>query len=150
MVLKILSYTFTLKYEKNCGKTNLAVPPPLKVHRHIPIILTLLLIFTKDLKERHVIEINSWIDHEVAYFVIQAHHIPSVGILGIVLIIFYIEGGIDKSVNWYGYCWDVGGAVVIINVEVPISWTVYSRNGGYTIVGALDWFFYELETINLF
>ena len=59
MVLKILSYTFTLKYEKNCGETNLAVLPPLKVHRHIQIILTLLLIFTKDLKERHVIEINS-------------------------------------------------------------------------------------------
>ena len=64
---------------------------------------------------------NSLIDRKVADIVIQAHHIPAIGVLVLVLIIFYIEGGIDKSVNWYGCRWDVGGAVVCINVEVPID-----------------------------
>ena len=128
----------------------MAVPPTLKVHRHIPNILVLVFLFTKDLKEGHIIERHSWIDGEVADFVNQAHNIPAVGVLVLFLIIFYIEGGIDRSVNWYGYFWDIGGELVSINVEVPIDWTGYSGNGGYTIVGALDWFFYKLETINLF
>ena len=37
----------------------MAVLPPPKVRRYIPIILTLFLIFTKYLKEGHVIKINS-------------------------------------------------------------------------------------------
>ena len=151
MVLKIWSYTFTLNnYEINFDKTTMAVLPPLKVCRHISIVLALFLLFAKDLKEGHIIKRHSWTYREVAYFVIQVHHIPSVGVLFPVLIIFYIEGGIDNSVNWYGCLWDVGGAVVIIDVEIPIDWTGDSGNGGYLIVGALDWFFYELETINLF
>ena len=128
----------------------MAFLPPLKIRRHIPITLALLLLFTKDLKEIHIKKMHSWIDRKVVYFVIQAHHIPAFGVLVLVLIIFYIEGGIDKSVNWYGYYWDIGGEVVSIYVEVPIEWTVDSRNGAYTIVGALDWFFYELEKTNLF
>ena len=97
------------------------VRPTLKVRRHIPIIITLLILLTKDLKEGHIIERHSLIDGGVAYFFIQAHHIPAVGVLVIVLIVFYAEGGIDKRVNWYGFYWDVGESLVIIDVEVPID-----------------------------
>ena len=76
--------------------------------------------------------------------------IPAVGVLVLILIIFYIEGGIDKSVNCYVCCWDVGRSVVSIDVEVPIDWTGYSRNDGFTIIGAIDWLFSELETIKMF
>ena len=128
----------------------MAVLPPLKVRRHIPIIIYLSLLFTKDIKEGHTIESNSWIDRKVANFVIQTHHIPVVGVLVLVLIIFYIEGVIDKGVNWCGRCWDVDGELVSIYVEVSIYWTGDAGNGGYTTIGALDWFFYDLETINIF
>ena len=119
----------------------MAVLPPLKFRRHIPIILVLFLLFTKDLKEGRIIKRHSWIDCEVAKCFIQAHHIPSVGVLVSALVIFYIEGGMEKSVNWYCCCWDVGGVVVNIDLEVPINWTGDSGNGGYTISGALDWVF---------
>ena len=56
----------------------------------------------------------------------------------LILVVFYIEGGIDKSVNWYVCFWDVGGAVVSTNVEVLNDLTGYADNGDYTIVGALD------------
>ena len=103
MVLKIWSYTFTLKiWKKCCEETIMAFLPPLKVRRHTPTILALLLLFTTDLKEGHIIEKHSWIDREVVNFVIQTHHIPSVGVLVIVLVILYIEGGIDKRVDFYG------------------------------------------------
>ena len=82
----------------------MAVLTPLKIRRHIPIIISLFLLFTKDLKEGQITERNSLIDHELDNFVIQAHHIPAVGILVLVLIIFYIEGGIYKSINWYVCC----------------------------------------------
>ena len=85
----------------------MAVLPPIKVCRHIPITPTFFLLFTKDLKGGHIIERNSWIDRKVTGFVIQAHHIPAVGVLVIV---------IYKSVNWYYCFWNVGGAVVIIYV----------------------------------
>ena len=116
----------------------MAVLPPLKVCRHIPIILALFLLITKDLKEGHIIERNSWVHRKVSDFFIQVHHIPAVDLLVLVLVIFYIEGGIDKSFNWYGCFWDVGGTVVSIDVEVSIDWTEDSGNGGYTIVDALD------------
>ena len=45
---------------------NFAVLSPLKVRRHIPIILLFFLLFTKDLKEVHIIESHIWIDREVA------------------------------------------------------------------------------------
>ena len=116
----------------------MAVLPPLKVRIHIPIILYLSLVFTKDLKEVHIIERNILINREVTNFFIQAHHIPAVGVLVLVFVIFYIEGGIGKIINWYGCCWDIGGAVVSINVELPINCTGYARNGGYMIVGEID------------
>ena len=128
----------------------MVVLPPLKVCRYTPIILALSPLFNIDIKEGHIIKRKSWINHKVADFVIQAHHIPAVDVLVIVLIIFYIEGGIDKRVNLYGCCWDVGGTLVIIGVEFLIDRTGYAGNGGYTIVGALEYFSYELETINLF
>ena len=121
------------------------VLPPLKVRRHIPIILAILLLLTKDLKEVHMIKSNSWIDRKVANFFIQAHHIPAIGVLVLVLIIFYIEGVIDNSVNWYGCCWEIGRAVVNIDLEVPIEWTRDIGDGRYKIVGALDWFFMSLK-----
>ena len=101
MILYIYSKTL---WNKMYDETTMAVLPPLKVRRHIPIILILYLLFTKDPKEGHIIERHSLIDRKVANFFIQAHHIPAVGLLVLVLIIWYIEGGIDKSVNWYGYC----------------------------------------------
>ena len=124
----------------------MAFLPSLKFHRNTQIFL----LFTKELKEVHIIKRNSWIDREVADFVIQAHHIPAVGVLVLVLIVFYIEGGIDNSVNWYICCWDVCGAVVSINVELPINCTGYARNGGYMIVGEIDWFFRRLKQSNFF
>ena len=93
---------------------------------------------------------HSWTDRKVSNFFIQAHHISAVGVLVLILIIFDIEVGIDKSVNWDDWFWDVGGEVVSIYVEVPMDWTRDAGNGDYTTVGTLDWFFYELETINLF
>ena len=77
----------------------MAVLPPLKVRRYIPIILLFFLLFTKDLEEVHIIERHSLIDREVANFIVQAHQIPAIGVLDLVLVILYIEGGIDKSVN---------------------------------------------------
>ena len=99
----------------------MAVLPPLKVCRHTPFILTLFLLYTKDLKEGHIIERNSLIDRKVTNFFIKTHHIPAVGVLVLFLIVFYIEGGIDKSVNWYGCFWDVCGKVVSVDVEVPME-----------------------------
>ena len=81
----------------------------LKVRRHISIILALFLLFNKHLKEGHITKMNSWIGHGVADFVIQAHHIPAVGVIMLILIIFYIGGGINKSVNSYGCFWYVVG-----------------------------------------
>ena len=63
----------------------------------------------------------------------------------LVIILLYIEGGIDKSVNCYVCWWDVGGAVVSIDVEVQIDWPGDARNGGYTIIDAFDWFFMILK-----
>ena len=68
----------------------MAVLPPLKVHINIPIILFLFLLFTKYLKEGHIIKRNSWIDRKFADFVIQAHLIPAVCVLVLILVIFYI------------------------------------------------------------
>ena len=99
----------------------MAVLPPLKVCRHTPTILSLFLLFIKDLKEGQIIENNILIDRKVTNFFIQAHHIPAAGVFVLVLVIFYIDGGIDKSVNWRGCCWDIGGALVSIYVEVPID-----------------------------
>ena len=128
----------------------MAVLPLLKIRKHISIILALFFLFTKDLKESHIIERHSWIYREVANFVIQAHHIPAVGLLVLGLIIFYIEGVIYKSVNWYSCCWDVGGVIFSIILEIPFNWTGYAGNGCYTIVSTLDWLFYELEIISFF
>ena len=152
MVIKIWFYTFSLKklQRKICDETTMVVWPPLKDRRHIPIILALFLLFAKDLKEGHIIERHSLIDRKVADFVIHEHHIPDVGVIVLFIIIFYIERGIDKSVKWYCYWWDVGGEAVSNDVEVPIDWTEDARNGGYTIVGALDWFLMRLKRSTFF
>ena len=71
--------------KENFDETTTAVLPPLKVRRHITIILALFLLFTKDLKEGHIIKRNSLIDREVANFVIQAHHIPAIDVLVLTL-----------------------------------------------------------------
>ena len=63
----------------------MAVLPPLKIRRHIPIILALFLLFTKDLKEGHIVERYNLLDREVDAFSIQVHHILAVGVLLIVL-----------------------------------------------------------------
>ena len=118
----MIPYIYSLKlWKKIFNETTLAILPPLNVCRHIPIVLFLLLIFTKDLKEGHIIKIQSWIDGEVASFVIQEHHIPAMGVFVLVLIIFYIEVGIDKGVNWYWYFWEIDGSIVSIDVEVPTN-----------------------------
>ena len=88
------------KWKQFCNETTMAALSPLKVHRHTPITLVLFILFTKYLKEVHITKRNSWIDREVAIFSIQEYHVPYVGVLVIVLIIFYIEDVIDKSVNW--------------------------------------------------
>ena len=51
------------------------------------------------------------------------------GVFVLVLIIFYIEGGIYNSFHLYDCLWGVGGAVFRINVEVPINLT---GEGGIT------------------
>ena len=137
----MIPYIYSKNMKENLDETTMVVLPLLKVRRHTPIILSLFLLFTKNIKEGNIIKRHSWIDREVASFSIQAHHIPAVGVLVLVLIRLYIDGGIYKSVNWYGCWWEVGGVVFSIDVEFPIDWTVDSRNGGCTIVGAPAWFF---------
>ena len=145
----MILYSYSKIWNKICDETTMAFLSLLKFCIYIPIILAPFLLFTTDHKKVHIIKRNSWIDRKVTNFVIHARHIPAIGLLVLVFIIFYIEVGIEKSINWYGCFWVFGGTLVSIGVEVPINWTEDSRNGGYTIVGALDWFFYDIETINL-
>ena len=84
----------------------MAVLPPLKVRRHIPTILAIILLFTKDIKEVHTIERHSLIDREVTNFsygriisqtLVYLCSSSSSSIMGVVLTIVSIGMDVDGA-----------------------------------------------------